>query len=71
MWDYLIGEEMLNGYMEFLNKKFLLDDDVFAANLFKSKKHNQVGVDIGLTHLTEQVQQRRRRTCFTFDERDF
>lgn len=37
MWDYLIGEEMLNGYMEFLNKKFLLDDDVFAANLFKSK----------------------------------
>ena len=37
MWDYLIGVEMLDGYMEFLNKKFLLDDDVFAANLLKSK----------------------------------
>lgn len=67
MWDYFVSVEMLNGYMEFLNKKFLLDDDVFAADLFKSKKYNQVGVDIGLTHLTKQVQQRRRRTCFTFD----
>lgn len=54
----LVGVKVLDSLMQFVDEHFLLNNYVFAADLFERHQHYQVCIHEYLTHLTEQFQNR-------------
>lgn len=55
MRDHFVRVEVLEGSMQLLNEELLLDDDVFATDLFNRQQNDQVCVNKCLRHLGELV----------------
>jgi hypothetical protein len=56
MWNHLFCVKMFQSRVKFLNEKLLFNDNVLSANLLECHQYYIVGVDVGLGHLSKQVE---------------